>query len=137
METELSSTQRFLAVSRLLSPRPFPVDILVKRPHEIKRALAAGDFFIQEIISQGKVLYERQCLFPYPFPKTHDLRLLENLCTSAGVLIPIDNALLDTLSSVAVLVRYPCSDPTLDEAREAFKIAKAVRRFVRKLLGLK
>jgi len=60
METNLSSTQRFLAVSRLLSPRPFPIDILVKRPHEIKRALAAGDFFIKEIISQGKVLYERQ-----------------------------------------------------------------------------
>ena len=60
METNLSSTQRFLAVSRLLSPRPFPVDILVKRPNEIKRALAAGDFFIKEIISQGKVLYERQ-----------------------------------------------------------------------------
>ena len=59
METNLSSTQRFLAVSRLLSPRPFPVDILVKRPNEIKRALAAGDFFIKEIISQGKVLYER------------------------------------------------------------------------------
>ncbi|MGB0383841.1 MAG: nucleotidyltransferase domain-containing protein [Ardenticatenaceae bacterium] len=60
METNLSSTQRFLAVSRLLSPRPFPVDILVKRPNEIKHALAAGDFFIKEIISEGKVLYERQ-----------------------------------------------------------------------------
>lgn len=73
----------------------------------------------------------------HAFPKTHDLRLLENLCTSAGVLVPIDNALLDILSSYAVLVRYPGDDPTLDEAREALKIAKAVRGFVRKLLGLK
>lgn len=71
------------------------------------------------------------------FFKTHDLRLLENLCTSAGILVPVDNALLDTLSSYAVRVRYPGDDPTLDEAREAQKIAKAGRRFVRKLLGLK
>ncbi len=54
----------------------------------------------------------------------------------SGVLIPIDNALLDTLSSYAVLVRYPGSDPALDEAQEALKIAKAVRSFVRKLFGL-
>ncbi|MGB0383842.1 MAG: HEPN domain-containing protein [Ardenticatenaceae bacterium] len=73
----------------------------------------------------------------HAFPKTHDLRLLENLCTSAGILVPVDNALLDTLSSYAVRVRYPGDDPTLDEAKEAQKIAKAVRRFVRKLLGLK
>ncbi len=73
----------------------------------------------------------------HAFPKTHDLRLLENLCTSAGVLVPIDNALLDILSYYAVRVRYPGDDPTLDEAKEAQKIAKAVRRFARKLLGLK
>jgi uncharacterized protein len=53
------STERYLAVSRLLRPRPFPVDILVKTPDEIQRALASGDFFIREIVSQGKVLYER------------------------------------------------------------------------------
>lgn len=60
METEASGKERSWAVSRLLIPRPFPVDILVKTPQEIERALEKGDFFIQEIISRGKVLYERR-----------------------------------------------------------------------------
>jgi len=60
METDLSSSQRYVAVSRLLDPRPFPVDILVKRPDEMKWALEKGDSFIREIITQGIVLYDRQ-----------------------------------------------------------------------------
>ena len=60
METTASPVERYLAVSRLLRPRPFPVDILVKRPDEIQSALEAGDFFIREVISRGQVLYERQ-----------------------------------------------------------------------------
>ncbi|MBM4467008.1 MAG: nucleotidyltransferase domain-containing protein [Chloroflexi bacterium] len=59
METEASSKERSWAVSRLLIPRPFPVDILVRTPQEIQRALATGDFFIREIIARGRVLYER------------------------------------------------------------------------------
>jgi predicted nucleotidyltransferase len=59
METSAPLPERYLAVSRLLRPRPFPVDILVKRPDEIRRALAEGDFFIREILSRGQVLYER------------------------------------------------------------------------------
>jgi predicted nucleotidyltransferase len=59
METTEGPTERYLAVSQLLIPRPFAVDILVKTLQEVARALATGDFFIGEIISQGKVLYER------------------------------------------------------------------------------
>jgi predicted nucleotidyltransferase len=60
METDLSSSQRYVAVSRLLNPRPFPVDILVKRPNELKSALEKGDFFLCEIMGHGIVLYDRQ-----------------------------------------------------------------------------
>ena len=60
METTAPDKERYLAVCRLLRPRPFPVDILVKTPQEIARALEKGDFFIQEITSRGKVLYERR-----------------------------------------------------------------------------
>ena len=60
METTASPVERYLAVSRLLRPRPFPVDILVKRPDEIQSALGAGDFFIREVLSRGQVLYERE-----------------------------------------------------------------------------
>jgi len=59
MHTTASSKDRSWAISRLLVPRPFPIDILVRTPHEIARALDTGDFFIQEIIARGKVLYER------------------------------------------------------------------------------
>lgn len=60
MKTRASRTERYLAVSRLLRPRPFSVDIIVKTPQEIKIALKTGNFFIEEIYSQGKVLYERR-----------------------------------------------------------------------------
>jgi uncharacterized protein len=59
METDAISKERSWAVSRLLLPRTFPVDILVRTPQEIDRSLAKGDFFIREILTQGKVLYER------------------------------------------------------------------------------
>lgn len=59
METDAPLVERHLAISRLLRPRPFPVDILVKQPEEIQRALEGSDFFIREILSRGQVLYER------------------------------------------------------------------------------
>lgn len=58
-DTKESSTDRYLSVSKLIVPRPFAVDILVRTPREIERSLKKGDFFIEEITSQGKVLYER------------------------------------------------------------------------------
>ena len=50
---------RYLRVSRLLRPRPFPLDLLVKTPAEIVQALDRNDAFMREIIAQGRVLYER------------------------------------------------------------------------------
>jgi predicted nucleotidyltransferase len=59
MKTKASAKDRSWAVSRLLLPRPFPVDILVKTPQEVKKGIETGDFFLKEILTQGKVLYER------------------------------------------------------------------------------
>jgi len=59
METSAPPRERYLAVSRLLRPRPFPVDILVKTPEEISQAQEAHDFFIGEILERGQVLYQR------------------------------------------------------------------------------
>ncbi len=58
MDTTERPAERILAISRLLRPRPFPMDILVRTPAEINKALEIGDSFIQEIITKGKVLYE-------------------------------------------------------------------------------
>jgi uncharacterized protein len=59
MESKARPVDRYLAVSRLIRPRPFPLDILVKTPDEIAQALQKGDSFICEIVTQGRVLYER------------------------------------------------------------------------------
>jgi predicted nucleotidyltransferase len=59
MQTGSRPADRYLAVSRLIRPRPFPLDILVKTPDEIARALETGDFFIGEIVTRGQTLYER------------------------------------------------------------------------------
>jgi len=59
LKTNTSLKERSWKVSRLLLPRPFPVDILVKTPKELETALRSGDFFLKEIMTRGKVLYER------------------------------------------------------------------------------
>jgi predicted nucleotidyltransferase len=59
VETPARPVDRYLRVSRLLRPRPFPLDLLVKTPEEIVQALEREDPFIREITSQGRVLYER------------------------------------------------------------------------------
>lgn len=59
MKTKASLKDRSWAVSRLLLPRPFPVDILVKTPKEVENSLKEGDFFLKEILTRGKVLYDR------------------------------------------------------------------------------
>ena len=60
MQTTERPAERILAISRLLRPRPFPMDILVRTPDEIAEAVKQNDPFIQEILSRGKVLYEQR-----------------------------------------------------------------------------
>ena len=57
LETDQKIPDRQVAVSRLIRPRPFPVDILVRTPQEIEEAIHQQDFFIREILDRGKVLY--------------------------------------------------------------------------------
>jgi predicted nucleotidyltransferase len=38
---------------------PFPLDIIVRTPKNMQWRLAEGDSFLQEVVSQGKVLYEK------------------------------------------------------------------------------
>ena len=60
MKTSAREIDRYIAVSNLLYPRQFPVDILVKTPKEVEAASRKkGNFFMREILSKGKVIYER------------------------------------------------------------------------------
>ncbi|HEX6034745.1 MAG TPA: nucleotidyltransferase domain-containing protein [Anaerolineales bacterium] len=36
----------------------FPIDIMVRKPAELKKRIEMGDFFLREIMEKGKVLYE-------------------------------------------------------------------------------
>jgi predicted nucleotidyltransferase len=38
---------------------PFPMDLLVRTPQEMRRRLSEGDLFHTEIVSKGKILYEK------------------------------------------------------------------------------
>jgi len=60
MKTKAREIDRYVAVSNLLYPRQFPVDILVKTPQEMEaEARKTGNFFMREILKKGRVLYER------------------------------------------------------------------------------
>jgi len=37
---------------------PFPLDLMARTPEQIQQRLEMGDFFIQEIMKKGRVLYE-------------------------------------------------------------------------------
>jgi HEPN domain-containing protein len=71
------------------------------------------------------------------FSKVHDLLKLSQECEKAGILLTIDLTQLDRLSLYAIQTRYPGVTPTLADARDAVGIAKTVRAFARKLLGVK
>ena len=44
---------------RLAVPAPFPMDLLVRTPKEMKWRLDERESFLTEVVSKGKVLYEK------------------------------------------------------------------------------
>jgi HEPN domain-containing protein len=97
-------------------------------------------------LAYGACFHAQQCAEKYmkallisksaDFPKTHDLLMLNNLCSSNGIFLEVDAKHLNTLSDYAVRTRYPGNDPTAEDAQEAIELAKLVRSFARKFLGL-
>jgi predicted nucleotidyltransferase len=59
LETTATPAERYVAISHVLWPRAFPVDIVVRTPHEVRLALAQHDPFITSILKHGLVVYER------------------------------------------------------------------------------
>jgi predicted nucleotidyltransferase len=50
-------TRKAVEILNTVNPR-FPVDLLVRTPEQLQQRLAWNDFFLQEILTRGKVLYE-------------------------------------------------------------------------------
>ncbi len=71
------------------------------------------------------------------FPKTHDLLILNTLCSDAGIFTGFTKEKLGRLSGDAIHARYPGNQPATEDAREALEIATDVRCFARTFLGLK
>jgi hypothetical protein len=37
---------------------PFPLDLIVRTPHNLRWRLEEGDWFLREIVTQGRILYK-------------------------------------------------------------------------------
>jgi predicted nucleotidyltransferase len=59
MESNEQPTRRAIKIVRSLLDVPFPMDVLVRTPQEITHRLNVEDYFMREIVQQGRVLYER------------------------------------------------------------------------------
>ncbi|MBI5303942.1 MAG: nucleotidyltransferase domain-containing protein [Chloroflexi bacterium] len=59
MKTKERPRTKQIEISRALSPHPFGMDILVRAPDQIQERIAMGDYFLREIVTEGKILYER------------------------------------------------------------------------------
>ncbi len=98
-------------------------------------------------LTYGACFHAQQCAEKYlkallvargqPFPKIHDLVALADLCAQAGLILAMDPDQLAALASYAVRIRYPGDLPTAEEARQAWRFAKTVRRIARGHLGLR
>src|SRR5947207_8650325 len=53
-----SETNQAIRIT-LAFERPFPLDLIVRTPHSLRRALADGNWFLREVMGKGKVLYEK------------------------------------------------------------------------------
>ena len=71
------------------------------------------------------------------FPKTHDLVQLKNLAARVDADVQLISAHLALLNPYGVDVRYPGLEATANDARDAVKAMKEVRKFARAKMGLK
>lgn len=55
--TEQKHLDRDKTVRRIIN-RELPIDLLIYTPQETERRLGIGDFFIRNILRNGKILYE-------------------------------------------------------------------------------
>ncbi|MDA0840818.1 MAG: nucleotidyltransferase domain-containing protein [Planctomycetota bacterium] len=57
MDTTARNVDQAFEIRRAIE-FPFPTDLLVRKPSEVKERIAQGDCFLQEILEKGQTLYE-------------------------------------------------------------------------------
>jgi HEPN domain-containing protein len=100
----------------------------------------------KDIVPDAACFFCQQCVEKYlkawltesgiPFPRTHDLLVLLNLCLPGQPLWSAFAKSADTLSDYAVNFRYPGESATLSEAKKSLKHCKAIRKEIRIHLSL-
>jgi predicted nucleotidyltransferase len=60
MKSNQSPSERRIAMSRLFPKREVAMDFIVKTPGEVRERLAMGDFFVQKVLKNGIILYEKK-----------------------------------------------------------------------------
>ena len=90
-------------------------------------ALAKSALQRKKPLLSGVRFHAQQCAEKYmkalliskkaDFPKTHDLLMLNNLCSAIGIFLEVAPKLLNTLTDYAVRTHYPGEEPTLENAK--------------------
>jgi len=57
MKTKLHPVEQAVAIRRVVNA-PFPMDLLVRTPEQLEERLRLGDYFLQDIMRRGGLLYE-------------------------------------------------------------------------------
>jgi HEPN domain-containing protein len=101
----------------------------------------------RKVLADVACFHAQQCVEKYlkarleeagqAVPRTHDCEALLNLVVSVEPLWSPWKGVLSRLSDYAVRLRYPGLSATKAEARRAVKDCKAIRREVRRSLGLR
>src|SRR5439155_6980680 len=94
----------------------------------------AACFFAQQCIE--KYLKARLVQAGLPVPRTHDLAALLDLIVVEEPRWEGFRSRLETLSSYAVVFRYPGESATREMAKQAISDSKVIRRQIRKSLRL-
>ena len=58
MDTSLHNSVQAAKIARAIDYH-FGLDLLVRRPQQLAKRLKLGDYFLQEVMEKGKVLYAR------------------------------------------------------------------------------
>ncbi len=54
-----NNRKQMFEISEMLSPKPFSIDVIVRKPRDLEERIPLGDWFLKQVNQQGRVLYER------------------------------------------------------------------------------
>jgi predicted nucleotidyltransferase len=54
-----TASERIRFVNRAISARGFGIDVVIRNREQVQKSLQGRDWFVQEIIREGKLLYEQ------------------------------------------------------------------------------